>query len=58
MLKIAMDRISFLQGNAEVAYIEASKLYIYDGVFLNSLRVGNFAFVPRANGSLDFKKIT
>lgn len=57
MLKIAKDRISFLQGNAEVAYISDSTLYIYDGVFLNSLRIGNFAFVPRANGSLDFKKV-
>lgn len=57
MLKIAKDRISFLQGQAEVAYISDSTLYIYDGVFLNSLRIGNFAFVPRANGSLDFKKV-
>lgn len=57
MLKIAKDRISFLQGNQEVAYISDSTLYIYDGVFLNSLRIGNFAFVPRANGSLDFKKV-
>ena len=56
-LKIAKDRISFLQGNSEVAYISDSTLYIYDGVFLNSLRVGNFAFAPRANGSLDFKKV-
>lgn len=57
MLKIEKDRISFLQGQAEVAYISDSTLYIYDGVFLNSLRIGNFAFVPRANGSLDFKKV-
>lgn len=57
MLKIEKDRISFLQGNQEVAYISDSTLYIYDGVFLNSLRIGNFAFVPRANGSLDFKKV-
>lgn len=57
MLKIAKDRISFLQGAKEVAYISDSTLYIYDGVFLNSLRIGNFAFVPRANGSLDFKKV-
>lgn len=57
MLKIAKDRISFLQGDQEVAYISDSTLYIYNGVFLNSLRIGNFAFVPRANGSLDFKKV-
>lgn len=57
MLKIAKDRISFLQGNQEVAYISDSTLYIYDGVFLNSLRIGDFAFVPRANGSMDLKKV-
>lgn len=57
LLKIAKDRISFLQGDSEVAYISDSTLFIYDGVFLNSLSIGNFGFIPRANGSLDFKKV-
>lgn len=56
ILKILNDRISFTQNGSEVAYISDNTLFITDGTFLNSLRIGNFAFIPRANGSLDFKK--
>lgn len=50
------DRLSFVQGGAEVAYFSNSKLYVNDGQFNNTLRIGNFEFSPRPNGSLDFKK--
>lgn len=60
-LKISSDRISFMQGAGEVAYIsnneEENKLYITDGQFLNSLQLGNFAFLPRPTGNLSFKWI-
>ncbi|MGD6877824.1 phage tail spike protein [Bacillus infantis] len=56
-LEIANDRISFLQNNLEVAYLSNNKLYVTDGEYTNSLRLGNFAFLPRANGNLSFKKI-
>lgn len=58
ILRQTNDRIQFVQGGAEVAYVSNNTLYITDGQFLNSLRVGDFAFIPRANGSLDFKKVT
>lgn len=38
----------------EVAYISDNCLYIYDGNFINSLKIGRFAFVPRSNGNLSF----
>ena len=57
-LLISRDRISFLDNGAEVAFISDNKLYIYDGHFINSLRVGNFSFRPRSNGSLSFGKVT
>lgn len=57
ILKISNDRISFIQDNTEVAYIEHNKLYIYDGEFINSLKLGSFAFIPRTNGNLSFKKV-
>ena len=57
-LKIQSDRISFLQSGLEVAYFSNRKLYVTDGEFLNSLHLGNFAFIPRANGNLSFKKVT
>ena len=58
ILRQTNDRIQFVQNGTEVAYVSNNTLYITDGHFLNSLRVGQFAFIPRANGSLDFKKVT
>lgn len=56
-LRIEHDRISFLDAGMEVAYFSNNKLYVTDGEFLNSLQLGNFAFFPRENGNLSFKKI-
>lgn len=56
-LKIENDRISFLQNGAEIAYFSNRKLYITDGEFINTLTLGNFAFAPRANGNVSFKKV-
>lgn len=55
-LEIANDRISFLQDGAEVAYFSNRKLYVTDAEILHSLQLGAFAFMPRANGNLSFKK--
>lgn len=56
VLKITSTKISFLENNLEVAYMSNGKLYITDGEFLNSLQLGNFTFLPRANGNLSFYK--
>ena len=56
-LQIGNDRISFLQDGAEVAYFSNRKLYVTDTQILHSLQLGNFAFMPRENGNLSFKKI-
>ncbi len=56
-LQISNDRISFLQDGAEVAYFSNRKLYVTDTQILHSLQLGNFAFMPRANGNLSFKKV-
>lgn len=58
ILRQTNDRIQFIQNGTEVAYVSNNTLYITDGHFLNSLRIGQFAFIPRANTSLDFKKVT
>ena len=54
-LTISNDRISFKDNGAEVAYISNSTLYITDADVTNSLRIGQFAFVPRANGNMSIK---
>ena len=56
-LQISKDRISFLQDGAEVAYFSNRKLYVTDAQILHSLQLGNFAFMPRSNGNLSFKKV-
>ncbi len=56
-LEIANDRISFLQDGAEVAYFSNRKLYVTDTEILHSLQLGAFAFMPRANKNLSFKKV-
>lgn len=56
-LFIENDRIVFTQNDVEVAYIDNNRLYITDGQFLGSLRLGAFAFLPRDNGNLSFGKV-
>ena len=58
ILKQENDCISFIQNNSKVAYFSNDKLYVTYGEFLNSIKIGNFAFIPRENGNLSFKKIT
>lgn len=48
---------SIQKNGAKVTYINDQTMYITDGQFTQSLKIGNFGFVPRANGSLDFKKV-
>lgn len=55
--KITNEEWSIQKNGAKVTYINDQTMYITDGQFTQSLKIGNFGFVPRANGSLDFKKI-
>jgi predicted nucleic acid-binding Zn-ribbon protein len=54
--KITNQEWSIQKNGAKVTYINDQTMYITDGQFTQSLKVGAFGFVPRANGSLDFKK--
>ena len=56
-LKIENDKIAFLQSGVEVAYFSNRKLFVLDGEFIESLKLGKFAFLPRSNGNLSFKKV-
>lgn len=56
-LRIENDRISFYSDGVEVAYFSNRKLYVNDGEYINSLKLGKFAFIPRNNGNLSFKKV-
>lgn len=55
--QITNQEWAILKDSEKVTYINDKTMYITDGQFTESLKVGNFGFVPRANGSLDFKKV-
>lgn len=56
-LKLGNDRISFLDGTNEVAYISNNKLHITSASIVDSLQIGRFGFTPISNGSLSFNKL-
>lgn len=55
--QITNQEWAILKDTEKVTYINDKTMYITDGQFTKSLSVGAFGFVPRENGSLDFKKI-
>ncbi|MCI9087548.1 MAG: hypothetical protein HFJ32_03205 [Clostridia bacterium] len=55
-LTIENDKITFSQNEKEVAYFSNNQLYVTNAEILERLRLGNFAFIPRTNGNLSFKK--
>lgn len=56
-LKLSNDRLAFMEGTTEVAYIGNRKLYITNAEVTESLTIGNFGFTKESNGSLTFGKI-
>lgn len=56
-LRLENDRIAFLDAGAEVAYFADKHLTVKDASFLNSMRIGAFAFIPRDNGNLSLVKV-
>lgn len=58
-LTLQNDRITFMQNGVEVAYLSNNNLYIGNAIIKagGRLQLGNFAFVPRSDGSLSFLKV-
>lgn len=56
-LRLENNKISFLDNGGEVAYFTNNQLTVKDARFLNSMQIGEFAFIPRANGNLSLVKI-
>lgn len=53
-LKLENDLLAFYNNGTQVAYLSDNILYITDGRFLRSVRIGNYGFIPEANGSVSF----
>ena len=56
-LRLENGKIVFLDDGAEVAYFTNKHLTVKDASFIDSIRVGSFAFLPRANGNLSLVKV-
>lgn len=58
-LTLENDRIMFMQNGVEVAHLSDNNLYIGNAIIKagGRLQLGNFAFVPRSDGSLSFLKV-
>lgn len=52
---IRSNRISFMTGTVESAYINQSQLYITDSTILNKLQVGNWEMKPDEFGNLNMR---
>lgn len=55
-LSIVNNSISFKSNGQEIAYFKDNKLFVTDVEATNSLQLGKFKFLPRANGNLSFLK--
>ena len=56
-MRLSPKKQSFFMKEKEVAYFSNEELYITDARILRSIRIGKFAFVPRENGNLSFRKV-
>jgi hypothetical protein len=56
-LRIENGKIVFLDHGGEVAYFTNQQLTVTHGQFLNSMRIGDFAFIPRDNNNLSLVKV-
>lgn len=56
-LQISKEKVSFLQGVQEIAYISNSKMYNTVVEVLKLLQIGNFGFTPRKTGNVSFKRL-
>lgn len=53
-MQLDNDSLDFYNNGTRVAYISDNQLYITDGRFLRSVRIGSYGFIPEANGSVSF----
>ena len=56
-LRLESNKIAFLNNGGEVAYFTNNQLTVTHGEFLNSMRIGDFAFLPRDNKNLSLVKL-
>lgn len=54
-IDISNEKMSFLQNDKEVAYVQYDNFMIANGKILDSLQIGAFTFMPNSDGGVRFK---
>ncbi len=56
-LTLTNDRLSFQNNGTEIAFMSGDKLYIYDGEFINTLKLDRWVYLVRPSGNLSLTYI-
>lgn len=56
-VRITNTEIQFLQNDQKIAYLSNNTLYITNSIALTSIKIGNFQFTAKTDGSLSFGKV-
>ncbi|RYQ68765.1 hypothetical protein [Bifidobacterium pseudolongum] len=56
-VQLTSTMMQFRAGNTVAAYVSNDRLYINNAEIVNTLRIGNFAFLPRDNGHMSLQYV-
>ena len=56
-VQLTSTAMQFRAGNTVAAYVSNDRLYINNAEVVNTLRIGNFAFLPRENGHMSLQYV-
>lgn len=56
-VQLTSTMMQFRAGNTVAAYVSNDRLYINNAQVVNTLRIGNFAFLPRDNGHMSLQYV-
>lgn len=56
-VRLTSTMMQFRAGNTVAAYVSNDRLYINNAEVVNTLRIGNFAFLPRDNGHMSLQYV-
>lgn len=56
-VQLTSTMMQFRAGNTVAAYVSNDRLYINNAEVVNTLRIGNFAFLPRNNGHMSLQYV-
>ena len=56
-VQLTSTMMQFRAGNTVAAYVSNDRLYINNAEVVNTLRIGNFAFLPRENGHMSLQYV-